>query len=226
MRLVRTGSPIVDVIPGLLRYDDRGSAFATWRFVPQFADTGEEWIIFKCVYVVEVDAAASQRDRADQIDPAMQERRLDRLAPPGRDDLPRQRLSPCYSPRPPRTGEEADSGSDTNLGSRPEVLQTKIPPERFADLVTGAAAASEKILLANITYQQHRLSALGRADRDVAAARTKLDRMRAGSRRLGEEMYQLDEDAALLEEELGLLATLTPRLDSIGLMFLAGERLK
>ncbi len=71
IRLIRTGSPLVDAVPGLLRYDDRGSAFATWRHVPEFAALGQEWIIFKFVYVVEADVAERRKQRADSIDMAI-----------------------------------------------------------------------------------------------------------------------------------------------------------
>jgi len=223
MRLIRTGCPLVDTVPGLLRYDDRGSAFATWRHVPQFAVTGEEWIIFKCVFVIEIDAAARSRDRNDEIDVALQ-RRLDRLAPPW--------IETVYLDNDFRHIIRQDllelagrqyGGSDRNLGSRPAVLESRIPPRQLGDLARGAAGAGLEILVASIPYQQRRLMALDRADRRVARARTKLERMRAGSRRLGEGLIQLDEDANRLEDEFRLMGLLRPRLDSIGIIILSGE---
>jgi hypothetical protein len=115
------------------------------------------------------------------------------------------------------------TAADTNLGSRPEVLQRILPPDRYEGLVRGAAAAAEEMLLASVAYQQRRLSALDRADRDIATARSKLERMQTGSRLLGEAHVGLEEDVRRLDEERQLLERLQPRLESMGMIILAGR---
>jgi hypothetical protein len=58
----------------------------------------------------------------------------------------------------------------------------------------------------------------------VEAARTKIERMRTGARRLGEAGLQLDTDESMLDRELEMARSIGPRLDSMGLMILSGER--
>jgi ATP-dependent helicase HepA len=225
VRLIRTGSPLVDTVPGLLRYDDRGSAFATWRHVPEFRDLGQEWIIFKFVYVIEADVAALREERSDSIDPATQ-RRIDRLAPPWietiyldtdhrrviRDDL----LALVREPY---------SKADRNLGSRQEVLFSRIPQSQLDDVCRNASGAADGLLEASVSYLQRRRAVLDRAKRQVEAARTKIDRMKAGARRLGERRLQLDLDESVLLRELELAQSIGPRLDTMGIFILSGDQI-
>lgn len=224
-RLIRTGSPLVDAVPGLLRYDDRGSAFATWREVPEFAATGQEWIVFKFVYVVESDVAVLGRQRADAIEPALQ-RRIDRLAPPWIEtiyldtDLRRvtreELLAVVAKPY---------SDADRNLGSRQELLFSRIPQSQLEDVCRRASDAADQFLEVSVSYLQRRRAVLDRAERQVEAARTKIERRRAGARRLGEAGLQLDTDELMLDRELDLARSIGPRLDSMGIMILSGERI-
>jgi ATP-dependent helicase HepA len=224
VRLVRTGSPLVDVMQPLLRYDDRGTAFATWRRVPSLAASVTEWLIFKLVYVVEADIAGEEAKRADRVDVQLQ-RRVDHLVPPWVETLyfdtnlrPVKRpdlLAALLKPY--------DQANDRNLGSRLAVLWERIPEDRFAQLFRDAVESASSQLVQDETYKGHLQAVLVQAEQRVRLARAKVDRRRAGLTRLGQSEAALDDEASHLEQELELARSIRPRLDSLGLIILSGQ---
>jgi ATP-dependent helicase HepA len=51
---LRPGAPLIEVLARLLRWDDRGTAFATWRVAPKIG-RGEIWLGFRLCFVIEPD---------------------------------------------------------------------------------------------------------------------------------------------------------------------------
>ena len=191
---------------------------------PSSPRTGQEWIIFKFVYVVEADVAALARQRADSIEPALQ-RRVDRLAPPWIEtiyldtDLRRVTREDLLA-----LVDKPYSAADRNLGSRQELLFSRIPQSQMEDICRRASDAADRLIEVSVSYLQRRRAVLDRAERHVEAARTKIERLRAGARRLGEAGLQLDTDKSMLDRELDLARSIGPRLDSMGIVILSGER--
>jgi len=82
VRLFRTGLPICDAIADYSRWDDRGRAFACWRYRAVF--TGRDpTAAFRFDYVIEADAeqARAELNLDRGVTPALQ-RQLDGLFPP------------------------------------------------------------------------------------------------------------------------------------------------
>ena len=224
LRLVRTGSPLVDQTQPLLRYDDRGSAFATWRYVPGLAKTDEEWAVLKLLYVVEADVAGELGRRADKVDSALQ-RRVDRVAPPwietryldtelrpvDRPDLLAALLKPY------------DKSHDRNLGSRLEALWERIPEDRFADFFQDAITRATEALVSDPEYQDRRSQLLERAEQRAQLAQTKIERRRGALHRLGLAKSSPLEESSHIDRELALARSLRPRLDSVGIFILSGR---
>jgi ATP-dependent helicase HepA len=224
VRLVRTGSPLVDVMQPLLRYDDRGTAFATWRRVPSLATHEAEWLTFKLVYVVEADVAGEQGKRADRADVQLQ-RRVDHLVPPWVETIyldtnlrPVNRLDLIAALQKPY-----DQENDRNLGSRLEVLWERIPEDRFAQLFRDAVESASGQLVADEAYRGRLQAVLLQAEQKVRLARAKIDRRRVGLARLGQPETALDDEVGHLERELELARSIRPRLDSLGLIVLSGQ---
>ncbi|MDZ4820656.1 MAG: protein DpdE [Planctomycetota bacterium] len=137
--LLRPGTPLIDFAERFTRWDDRGTAFITWRTVPEWAR--DIWMGFRLCFVIEANV------------------RIEDLLAPSRSDLAATRRALRYFPlrshiahvdingdevtdpmlqdilrRPYRKGEQGgESGSDVNLSSRPHLL---------ADLIDGTAFAN------------------------------------------------------------------------------------
>ncbi len=73
--LLRVGHPFVDGFEALVRSDDRGTAFAMWRYVPR--STRFPRLFFRFDFVVEADLAKVGTDLDDSISLASLRRRAD-----------------------------------------------------------------------------------------------------------------------------------------------------
>jgi hypothetical protein len=208
----------------LLRYDDRGTAFATWRRIPSLAATATEWLIFKLVYVVEADVAGEEGRRADRVDVQLQ-RRVDHLVPPWVETLYLDtNLRPVTRPdllaallKP------YDQENDRNLGSRLGVLWERIPEDRFDQLFRDAVESASGQLARDEVYKGRLQAVLVQAEQKLRLALPKVDRRRAGLARLGQPETALDDEVGHLEQELELARSIRPRLDSLGLIILSGH---
>ena len=77
--LLRVGHPFVDAFEALVRSDDRGTAFAMWRYVPRL--TRVPHLFFRFDFVVEADLAKVGTDLDDSISLASLRRRADEAFP-------------------------------------------------------------------------------------------------------------------------------------------------
>ena len=77
--LLRVGHPFVDAFEALVRSDDRGTAFAMWRYVPRV--TRVPRLFFRFDFVVEADLAKVGTDLDDSISLASLRRRADEAFP-------------------------------------------------------------------------------------------------------------------------------------------------
>ena len=132
--LLRPGTPFVDMVDRFTRWDDRGTAFITWRVARAWQD--DPWIGFRLCFVIEPNIVLS-----DLLAPTLSERatirraqrylplryHMDHVDTHGavvRDPVLLEALSQPY-----RSFDH--KGNDINLSSRPRILEQIINAEAF-----------------------------------------------------------------------------------------------
>ena len=150
VRLVRPGFSLVDEMVRLMRRDERGTVFATWRPDARWPSTRGEWLGFRLTYVVELDEERLrelleahdsvpfppvQRTARDLFVPWLETRTYDTNMEEVRDPLLLQILERDY-----------DRDVDHNLGSRPDLIESIVGRDRFAILCREVRARSEELL--------------------------------------------------------------------------------
>ena len=224
VRLVRPGLQIVDAVERLMRWDDRGIAFATWRVDPAWdSERWGDWIGFRLSYVIqpEVLAVHTNWDQSGKVTRSAIQRRLDALLPPwttlvdigvdGRpvtDDLLREILKRGYSTV------ERNMIRDYNLGSRQELLFRVIEPSEFQQAVHQAREAGEELVRNSSAYRSWWSQFAEHALRTLAADS---DRLTARKRRaFADSAIEIELDVnALLAQAIRQTAV---RLDGMGLI--------
>lgn len=209
--LLRPGAPLIDAMERHLRWDDRGSAFATWRVDPAVPSGDIAWTGFRFCFVVEpgldqnmaifrqIDRHGLSRRAQVFLPPATEVLQLDlsgEQAPPWVVDL----LARSYSNEVRPQG-----GRDFNLCSRPTLMESVVPPAMFARLCRDVRATAEASIRSNPAFTSRIADASARAERD-------------NGRRLRLGVDETPEHAAML-----IAAVCEPRLrlDSMGLFVLS-----
>jgi ATP-dependent helicase HepA len=229
-RLVRSGNPLVEVLPRFLRYDDRGTAFITWRMEASWptADAGP-WMGFKLVYVVELDAEAIAMRLWAEPDPvgtAALQRRADVLFPPWVEThfvdtslatVTDARLRAILA-RPYQKDSTRRGTRDFNLAGRLGVLNGLADPNMIARWCADVRESAADLVRQQPTFERRLADAHARADRELAVQRERLNRRRAAQNRdEGSRDSTLDLEIAMATEILSELESPTVRLDSVGL---------
>lgn len=157
--LLRPGSPLVDAMERHIRWDDRGSAFATWRVDPGLSGEDIAWTGFRFCYVVE-PALAQDLEVFRHADHEGLSRRALAFLPPwvqvlhmdveGED--PPSSLLPVLA-RPYDNKVRPQGGRDINLCSRPSLMKTVMAPTVFARLCLSARAAAEARIRQDDTFR-------------------------------------------------------------------------
>lgn len=235
LRLVRPGLELVDNLEKMLRWDDRGTAYATWRMVPDWP--GETWLGFRLIFVVEANLEAAQEVLGNASIPETLpislsgiNRRLDSMLPPWTAQLCVDiQMQPVVDPflldvlcRPYTTDPDASGRIDFNLGSRRNALYETIGFEELFSACNRVRKEAEAQLR---TSQQFNSMVNSRVQNALA----ELDVTRKSLERRGH--YILEEGggtASGLEVDLLVNAAVTAgitspniRLDSIGLIIVA-----
>lgn len=236
-RLVRSGNPLVEALPRFLRYDDRGTAFMTWRMEPAWTtDEVGPWIGFKLVYVVELDAeeiAARVWSSPDPVGTAALQRRADLLFPPWVEthfvdaalapvEDPRLRaiLARPYDKRPKNSG-----GRDFNLAGRTGALDPLVDPKTLVAWCEAVRDAAPLLVRAEARFEHHLAEARDRAQRDLGVRTERLERRRlAQVREGGLNESTLDTEIAMANQILQEVDSPTVRLDSVGILVVSDER--
>ena len=238
IRLVRPGLELIDSVEKMVRWDDRGTAYATWRMEPDWtADNRAPWIGFRLVFVVEANLeAAHQRLKnatdlsSFQISLEGVRRRLDALVAPWTaemlfdiemepvtDNRLLEIVDRPYSDQPTVSGER-----DYNLGNRRNALYKAIGFEELFYACRTVRQKAESRLRAS-----HDFAAL--VNDKVKDALTQLQVERRGLERRGEAVMAEDGLADRgLEVEMLVnsaacdgVASPSIRLDSIGLIIIS-----
>jgi ATP-dependent helicase HepA len=243
VRLLRYGERLIDALTAMTELDDRGRAFAMWRFVPgyQAGDTAD--VFFRFDFVVEANVAAAAaayaktfavsrqaadlafRRRADMVfTPVFQRVWLDASLQPVADAKKMSLLEAPYRRR------SSDGPFDANLNPHrwQQVRELRIPVvEQWAEIVRRARAEAEVELGRSADLAARSAGAISRA-RAIDA--TRFAQLRARARSAGE--AEAAAETRLLEVEQTAAEAFyagieAPRvaLDTIGAAFVAGKPL-
>lgn len=223
IQLLRVGSPLYVAAEKHLRWEDRGTAFATWRREPAIGDA--TWFAFKLCYQIE----GQLPDGVNPEERIALQARIDGYLPPWVETLyVGSDLKPITDVgmldilgRPYKAGNM--TSGDLNIGSRHELLQQVIDSALFNRLCHTVRDESEDWLL-----KQEKFCATVRE----AASRGKIDlerRLRRFKMRQAVLKGERAEEAGLAREvELNQLlveglGTPKIRLDSIGVIVVSGQ---
>jgi ATP-dependent helicase HepA len=208
-----------------MRWEDRGSAFATWRIEPDRGDTDDLWLGFRLCFIVEPAIPASESVLMQRNAIGLARRAQAFLSPWTHtihvdiDGTPvsDQRLLSVLE-RPYRS--EISAGRrDINLGSRLAVLHEVIDPTSFRRACEKVRESASKLLEDDVIYRT-------RSEAAVRQARAYVDR---SDRRLRQRAVIEPAALATVEAELAtngavLAAVNRPRirLDAMGLFVISG----
>jgi ATP-dependent helicase HepA len=223
-QLVRVGSSLMQAIEREYRWDDRGTAFSTWR---QVLEPGqEEWLAFKLCFVVEarlpdtlsIDEKNGLRPRLDgYLPPWSDVLYVDAELNPVVDQARLDLLSLSYK------GEET-KGRDFNLGSRQDALFGLIDSTHFERLCFSIRSASEAWLREQSRFKDTVSSAYERGLLDIEHRNRRLNQRRRTRKNAGElEDTGLSREIELNERVLASLGDPIVKLDAIGAIVLSGR---
>jgi ATP-dependent helicase HepA len=218
--LLRPGTPLIDVLARFTRWDDRGTAFITYRTVADWRD--DAWIGFKLCFTIE---------------PSLE--MVDLLAPT-RTELAASRRAQRYFPQSERTlfidingnavtdpamlallskpysGHVKSSTADINLGSRPHILADFIDPAAFPAVCRRVRDGARQTLSDQPALLEAITAAKALVTSDLQRRRYRLQRRQSA----GDAMAR--EDIALIESILPSVASPAIRLDAMGCFIVGG----
>lgn len=221
--LLRPGTPLLDLVERFTRWDDRGTAFATWRTATAWPH--DLWIGFRLCFVIEPDVPIS-----DMFAPSRAElaalRRAQRYLPPrtlsvhvGIDSVVVQ--DPALLSILTRPYRRADEGAgsivDLNMASRPHILASVIDPASFGNLCRSVRDRCRSALLAEKSLGDTVAAAERLAASEVERRRIRLrQRYSAGD-------LAAQADIQAIESILPAIANPAVRLDSMGCFIVSAE---
>jgi ATP-dependent helicase HepA len=218
--LLRPGTPLIDVLARFTRWDDRGTAFITYRPVEDWL--GDAWIGFKVCFTLEPSL-----DIAD-------------LLAPSRAELAAQRRAQRYFAQSehtlfidingemvvdtallailskPYNGHGKGLSADINLGSRPHILADYIDPAVFPAVCRRVRDGARQTLSEQPAVLDAITAATTLAASDLQRRRNRLQRRQSA----GDSMAR--EDIVLIESILPSIASPSIRLDAMGCFILGG----
>ena len=236
VRLIRSGNPLVEVLPRFLRYDDRGTAFATWRADPKLPEEyGQEWIGFRLTYVVELDADAIAAGLEDTqgISLSGVRRRADLIFGPWVETVyVDASLDPVTEPkllkilkRPYDRTESASSARDFNLADNRRVLTDVLDERRFVELCMAIKRARHELIDTRPEYRDRLAEARARAHSELDVRAERLERRAAAQRsEFGDVDMTATTEARISRAISAALETPLARLDSVGLLIVSKSR--
>ena len=238
LRLVRPGLELVDNLEKMLRWDDRGTAYATWRMEPDWrVELRGPWLGFHLVFVVEANLEAAQevlgsssRSETFPISLTGIKRRLDSILPPWTDQLYIDiQVQPVSDPvllgvlgRPYTTQPDASGRRDFNLGGRRNALYEAIGFEELFSACNRVRQEAEGQLRASQQFDSL-------VNDRVQSALAELDVRRRGLERRGKAILEesggtesgLEVDILVNSAVAAGIKSPTIRLDSIGLIIVS-----
>lgn len=220
--LLRPGTPLIDVLERFTRWDDRGTAFITYRPIVNWRD--DAWVGFKLCFTIEPNL-----EMADLLAPSRAElaafRRAQRYFPQSEqtlfidingDAVADPALTAIMSKR--YTGHRKGPNTDINLGSRPQILADYIDPAAFPSVCRLVRDRAREVLTKQPALLNAIAAATTLATRDLERRRNRLLRRQSA----GDSMAR--DDIALIESILPSIASPAIRLDAMG-CFILGRSL-
>jgi len=235
LRLVRPGLDLVDQIEDyLMKWDDRGTAFATWKRDPRWSGNGlNNWIGFRFVFSLEanVEAALSELGNSmSHIESSSLRRRMDSLLPPWMTTIDVDiEMKPVTDPllreildRPYSDGADVSGHRDFNLSSRRDALYDVIGFNEMAAACQTAKETSESLLRESNQFQEWAESHAGLAIEQISSDNVRLDRrQQAIVRETGQPDSWIDQDMSRNRAISRAMRDPLVRLDSIGLFIVS-----
>ena len=218
--LLRPGTPLIDVLARFTRWDDRGTAFVTYRPVADWRE--DAWIGFKLCFTIEPNL-----DMADLLAPSRAElaasRRAQRYFAQSEQTLfidingdavtDPTMLSALSKPY---NGHGNGPSADINLGSRPHILADYIDSAAFSAVCRRVRDGARLTLSEQPAVLEAITVATTLAASDLQRRRNRLQRRQSA----GDTMAR--EDIALIESILPSIASPAIRLDAMGCFILGG----
>lgn len=217
-QVMRFGSQVMRLLETQCRWEDRGTAFATWRHMPQMED--DLWLGFKLCYIVEARLPAGLLPEEQQSVRA----RLDTYLAPWLETFfvdaelqvvtDRARLQMLDRPYNELT--------DTSLVRRPQLFDYLMGRTQFEVLCRQVREHSEGWLRNNASYRRAVDEAVERGRLDIQRRITRLNQRKTNLSTRGEPIDSgLDREIALNTVLLEALPNPAVKLDAIGLVALS-----
>lgn len=218
--LLRPGTPLIDALARFTRWDDRGTAFVTYRPVADWV--GDAWIGFKLCFTIEPSL-----DIADLLAPSSAElaasRRAQRYFAQSEQTLfidinGETVIDPALLAilSKPYNGHGKGLSADINLGSRPHIFADYIDPAVFSAVCRRVRNGARQTLSEQPAVLDAITAATALAASDLQRRRNRLQRRQSA----GDSMAR--EDIALIESILPSIASPAIRLDAMGCFILGG----
>jgi ATP-dependent helicase HepA len=221
--LLRPGAPLIDVLERFTRWDDRGTAFVTYRTVPSW--DGDLWIGFKLCFVIE-----PHLEPIDLLAPTRAElaasRRAQRYFAPRREvlyidingDVVSDEGLIAILERPYRKESDGALITDINLGSRPQLLAEIIDVSAFQQACRSVRDGARRSLATQAKFVQQIAAGVQLAEADLKRRRSRLVRRQSS----GDAMARAD--VVLIEAILPHIREPAIRLDAMGCFIIAQHR--
>ena len=239
LRLVRPGHRLLESADTLMRWDDRGTAFATWRADPKWIGEGRgTWVGFCLTYVLQSNVAEARRILTEQMNIRGVEhvlsRRMDALLPPWTYSIYMDiDIQPVTDPlllsilKLPYSGENQNyERRDYNLSSRRDALYEAIGFSELAEACHKVRKTSEAALKNSFGFRQWLEVEGRRAINEVKSDNDRLKRRQSASlSETGREDPGLTRDIRFNDAVISTLGVPLVRLDSIGLFVVSSQHL-
>lgn len=232
--LLRIGHPFVDAMEALVRSDDRGVAFAMWRYVPRSVRVPRLFLRFN--FVIEADLGALPAGLVRYLSMSSLRRRVDQAFPlqyrtvwlNGDLEVVQNPRALEILQRPYRKERQQDGSCDLNLKQERWVAVDRfVPIPDWEDLCRRARQAAERVLTNDASLvdlcRRHAAATLDAAMHVDEALKSRIARLSGATR-------AAEEQAAALELEVGRglvkgIERPSFRVDSAGAVFLASQPL-
>ena len=224
--LVRVGHPLFLVLQEYLNWEDRGTAFSTFRIVednfPIFIPRGEIKILFKLHFIVEVDMDSSD---IKEFNLALYQRRTDDYFPPKlftiyidenmdiiEDEEIIETLNRPYS-----------KDRDTNLSSRREIIDKFIDTKTLMNLCKEVSQNSQEILKKSKEFIEAYQSALLKVKQDTIQRSSSIQRRADMQKSINPNIDVSEYERSIRFENALIKGVTSPiiRLDSFGMFFIS-----
>lgn len=213
--LLRPGTPLIDVMERFTRWDDRGTAFVTYRTASDWS--GDLWIGFKLCFVIEPSVEISDLLTPSRVELAKSRRAQRYFSARGHiryidvnGDAVNDTHLIAILERPYRNEREGGYPADINIGSRPQMLAESIDPSTFQKICRSVRDGARDWFAEQPDVMEHIATAGRLAEADLERRRNRLRRRQSA----GDAMARADIE--LIEAILPSIRGPTIRLDAMG----------